>query len=398
MLSYICSTKTNVDKFIVMIRNKMMLVAIAFFLSTASFAQDTKGEKGDKGAKGDKKELQTIVITREGDGREKLNITIDGDDIRINGKKVDEEKGSHVSISRIKDRDAWAGDWQDELRRAEAEGRRAEAEGRRAEAESRRAMAEHQRALAQQRRALADLHIEGQGFHFDADEQNFNFFSSDSNRAMLGVITDEDEKGARITSVTSESAAAKAGLKEGDIITRIDDKKIADADDVAEAVRAHKPGEKIAITVLRDGKEQKFTAELGKWKGFSMNGSFAPNVRITTPRTPAAPLAPLEGFEVFGTVNRPKLGLTVQDRDDRQGVDVLEVEKDGIADKAGIRKGDVIVKMNGREVRSADGLRLYSTYNNVGTRNGDVKMEIKRDGKSQVIEIKFPRELKKVDL
>ena len=40
----------------------------------------------------------------------------------------------------------------------------------------------------------------------------------------------------------------KAGLKEGDIITKIDDKKIEDPDALAKAVKEHKPGDKVSVT------------------------------------------------------------------------------------------------------------------------------------------------------
>ena len=94
-------------------------------------------------------------------------------------------------------------------------------------------------------------------------------FHVDENRAMLGVVTEEVEGGVKVTEITDESAAKKAGIKEGDIITKIGDTKIEDPDELSEAVRKHKPGEKVTVTLLRDKKEQKVTAELGKWKGVS---------------------------------------------------------------------------------------------------------------------------------
>ena len=75
-------------------------------------------------------------------------------------------------------------------------------------------------------------------FDFDFDHNNaMSLFSEDENRAMLGVMTDSDDKGARITSVNKESGAEKAGLKKDDIITKIDDTKIEDAEDVSQIIR-----------------------------------------------------------------------------------------------------------------------------------------------------------------
>ena len=58
-------------------------------------------------------------------------------------------------------------------------------------------------------------------------------------------------------------------MKKGDIITKVDDEKIENPDDLSDAIQDHKPGDKVTVTYLRDKKEQKVTAELGKWKGVS---------------------------------------------------------------------------------------------------------------------------------
>ncbi|MEI2740513.1 MAG: PDZ domain-containing protein [Chitinophagaceae bacterium] len=62
-------------------------------------------------------------------------------------------------------------------------------------------------------------------------------FTEDANRAMLGVTTEKVDEGAESKlTVTKESAAEKIGLKEGDIITKVDDKKIENPDDLSAAI------------------------------------------------------------------------------------------------------------------------------------------------------------------
>ena len=82
----------------------------------------------------------------------------------------------------------------------------------------------------------------------------FKMYSADANLAMLGVTTQKDEKGVLVQSITKESAAEKAGLKENDIITKIDDTKISEPDDLSAAIKEHKPGDKVKVTYLRDKK------------------------------------------------------------------------------------------------------------------------------------------------
>jgi putative serine protease PepD len=82
-------------------------------------------------------------------------------------------------------------------------------------------------------------------------------------RAFLGVQLAEAEGGAQIAAVTSGSPADKAGLQQGDVITEIDGEQVS-ADDLRRAVAEHKPGDKVELTVRRDGGTQTVTATLGK--------------------------------------------------------------------------------------------------------------------------------------
>jgi S1-C subfamily serine protease len=68
----------------------------------------------------------------------------------------------------------------------------------------------------------------------------------------------------RISGVRSGSPAERAGLKGGDIITGIGDKKVANLVDMTEALRAHQAGDTVAITAKRDGAEIRVTAVLGR--------------------------------------------------------------------------------------------------------------------------------------
>jgi S1-C subfamily serine protease len=71
----------------------------------------------------------------------------------------------------------------------------------------------------------------------------------------------------RISGTTPGSPAAAAGLKEGDVITQIGDDKIATVYDLTDFLKKAKPGEKVKITVLRDGKTVDAEATLTARKG-----------------------------------------------------------------------------------------------------------------------------------
>jgi putative serine protease PepD len=84
---------------------------------------------------------------------------------------------------------------------------------------------------------------------------------------FLGVsVTDAtgDVPGALIRQVSADSPAAKAGLKEGDLITKIGDKVVEGGDTVVGQVRGFKVGEQVQITYMRDGKPQTVTVTLAE--------------------------------------------------------------------------------------------------------------------------------------
>jgi serine protease Do len=331
------------------ITKRLLIAGIALLtVPVLAFAQDTREKEKKEKDKKEKTEVKQIIITRTGDKDEKMTIEINGDKVTVNGKDVKDLKDADVHVSTISGTGVYS---------------------------------------------LAP----GRAWNFDFDmDDHFSLFSEDENRAMLGVTTEGHDKGAEVKSITKESAAEKAGLKKGDILTKVGDQAIESTDDVTKAIRAHKPGDKINITYLRDGKEQKATAELGKWKGIKMNAVTMPRIADTWQGfSPEPPMAFGQGGNNFYFSGRPKLGISIQDTDDGAGVKVLEVDDESAAAKAGIRKDDIIVSVDDEEVKGTDDV-TRAIRNNKDKSNFTFK--VKRDGKTQNIEVKFPKKLKTADL
>ncbi len=77
-----------------------------------------------------------------------------------------------------------------------------------------------------------------------------------------GQAQAEVADGARIQNVSAGSAAGDAGLREGDVITAVDDHRIAGADSLVATVRSYRPGDEVTVTYLRDGEEHTTTLTL----------------------------------------------------------------------------------------------------------------------------------------
>ncbi|GIF10692.1 S1C family serine protease [Actinoplanes teichomyceticus] len=81
----------------------------------------------------------------------------------------------------------------------------------------------------------------------------------------LGVsVTTAENGGALISQVVSNSAAAKAGLQKGDVITKVDGKDIGESDDLVAVVQAGTVGQKMDITFTRNGAEKAVTVTLAE--------------------------------------------------------------------------------------------------------------------------------------
>ncbi|MEU3459988.1 trypsin-like peptidase domain-containing protein [Streptomyces sp. NPDC006733] len=92
---------------------------------------------------------------------------------------------------------------------------------------------------------------------------------TDSGRAALGITArtvvgdDLQPAGVAVVSVSAGGAAAKAGLKAGDVITRVDSTAISTMQSLTEALAAHQPGDKVKVTFERNGSSQTAEATLG---------------------------------------------------------------------------------------------------------------------------------------
>lgn len=218
-------------------------------------------------------------------------------------------------------------------------------------------------------------------------------------RAQLGVLTQANEKGVEVVDVTEPSGAAKAGIKKGDIITSVDDKKIENPETLVEYIRSKKPGDLIAINLLREGKKESTKATLGEMRTVSRmrtitipDGKDMPgNIERVIEMMPHKGMEAMPRREVKVEViqQRPKLGVQVEEQISGKGLKVLEVKPDGAAAKAGLKVGDVVEQIDGQPVNSLDELRAA-----LEKENKSHKLNIVRAGKSMELIVKF---LKKGD-
>jgi serine protease Do len=327
--------------------------AIALLLSSSLFAQDqddaTEKVLSDK-IKTDKlNDGDEIVIKRKGDKDVKVTVEIKDGKVFVDGKPVTEFNNEDIIVRKMKTPFITSDD--------------------------------NMAFIA------PSSPFRSGGWSYSGDNDAFSMNSAKT--AFLGVNWDDVDNGAKITEVTKESAAEKAGLKKGDIITKIGDTRIEEGE-LSETIHKYKPEDKVTITYMRDGKEQKTTATLGKskemkFKSFNM---------ATMPKMNYNYNFKNDGNYSF-SYGKPRLGIKAQDLEEGKGAKVLDVDDESPAEKAGIKEGDVINEFDGKPVDNADDL---SKLARADKEKYSYKIKLTRDGKPQEVEVKIPRKLKTADL
>jgi len=86
----------------------------------------------------------------------------------------------------------------------------------------------------------------------------------DLSEQLSGYFKVKDGNGVLVSEVVKDSPAEKAGLKAGDIITKVDDKDIENAGDLTMTVRGYEPESKVSVAIIRDGKKKNLKVILGE--------------------------------------------------------------------------------------------------------------------------------------
>lgn len=194
-------------------------------------------------------------------------------------------------------------------------------------------------------------------------------------KGYLGVSPEDDDNDkapGTSVSITRNSAAEKAGLRDGDVITRLNDTPINDFEDISDFMAYTSPGEKLRVAYSRDGKAATTEASLGAEKSWDWN-----NWNI-------------------GNLNMDDLNINIQDKkaclgvytgatvvNDVPGAKITGFTTASAARDAAMECGDVIVTVNGQRVQGHDDLWSEISKYNVGEK---ISVEYLRGEQTATIE------------
>lgn len=196
---------------------------------------------------------------------------------------------------------------------------------------------------------------------------------------------DRDVEGVLISEVVDDSPADRFGLEDGDVILSIDREEVGSVKEAVRAIKDFSPGDEIEVAVLRDGRRKRvIEVELGgreEKKVVDLDRDFIPEIgkNFKWEVKPGGFL----GVEIHGMSEDLAEYFDV---DEDEGVLVLSVTEDSPAEEAGLKAGDVILEIDGKEVNDTDRLVEYVREGEPGDM---VELRIKRKRRTQTVEVEL---------
>src|SRR5260370_5551608 len=213
------------------------------------------------------------------------------------------------------------------------------------------------------------------------ETDDLNIVTGDDGSSWLGVETHEvtadkakelklsAERGVVLGKIVPDSPAAKAGLKENDVVTEINGQRVEGTDQFRRMIHEIPAGRSIQLTVWRDGRVQTISATLVKSEerrhAMKMASPMPGTFSFRMPEIPEIPSMEWNGSMLLG--GQPRLGIDAEDLSgqlgaffgapDGEGILVREVNSGSPAEKAGVKAGDVITSLKTDRIRTVAELR-----------------------------------------
>ena len=208
----------------------------------------------------------------------------------------------------------------------------------------------------------------------------------------IAALKLKEEQGVEVTMVDQDAPAGKAGLKEHDVIASFNGEKVESVEQLRRLIRETPPGRSVALGILRDGQSMNFKVELADRRKMMTMMRPEREFRVQIPRI-SIPEIDIPSFTMLQYSRRNGVmveNLTPQLREyfgakSGQGVLVRSVEKGSTGESAGLRAGDVVVRVGNEPV--AD----MSDWNRLTRKSGGaVAVVVIRDHHEQNLSLNLP--------
>jgi serine protease Do len=205
----------------------------------------------------------------------------------------------------------------------------------------------------------------------------------------------KEETGVEIKAVTPGSPADEAGLRKADVILEYQGTRVEGAMQLTRMVRETPPGRTVTLKTLRDGEARTVRVKVSEHDGEENPRTFHRRIEIPPIEIPEIEMPDIPFLESLPSSSR--LGVSVEDLGqqlgeffgvkDGEGVLIRSVRKGSPADGAGLRAGDVIVKVDGEKIGDSGDLRGALRDH----RGRSFPLTIVRDRREQSVTVTLPK-------
>ncbi len=224
---------------------------------------------------------------------------------------------------------------------------------------------------------------------------------SDVTKDRIADLKLRDETGVEVTAVDGDAPAAKAGIKEHDVILAINGQKIESEEQLRRVIRETPAGRTINLTISRNGQQMNLSATVASRKDTMWVGQM-PKIKVNPKIAPMPPMPPGSFHfempdmpEVTVVSRNSKIGAMVENITpqladffgvkDGTGLLVRSVEKGSVAETAGMKAGDVIVRIEKERVNDLSDWRRM-----LRNKSGNVSIGVIRDKREQNVTLNLP--------
>ena len=244
-------------------------------------------------------------------------------------------------------------------------------------------------------------------------------YMEDLDKKMIKKLDYPKSTGVLIIGIVDDSPAEEAGLEKHDVIYSIAGDKVKNSKELGKLIGSKEPGDKVKVVAYRDGRKKTFNLALGEKKTAYVTidiedyGDIAQKACIRTLGKGANIWVHSDGDRVSVFGGRGRMGIQLQELDadlapyfkvkEGEGVLVVKVLENSPAEEAGMKAGDVIVKINDEEIEEIDD--VFEAINDVSveveenddeeeitvdvTVDMNVTVTVLRMGKTKVLEVEL---------
>jgi serine protease Do len=216
----------------------------------------------------------------------------------------------------------------------------------------------------------------------------------------LGSLKLKEEKGVEVTMVDQDAPAGKAGIKERDVIVSMNGTSVESKTQLQRMIHETPPGRLITLGLSRDGQPMTIKVQLAdrrsEFHHLAKSKDKDSDFHFEMPQLPSMPDFDVPNIGVVYVHSSTRSGLMVENLTPQlgeffgakngDGVLVRSVEKGSRADKAGLRAGDVIVRVGDQTVHDTSDFTHALHSRNAGS----VNVEVIREKKAQTLTISLP--------